>query len=390
MFARALAQAPPPSSQPKRSPATVQKPLDFGGPKRKAFDELDESPNKLPLAQPVADNVPMESGLMSALTKGDSFRERMVEVDGVGMIDMAEFDDDGWQDWSDLVPPKQSQQQAAGSKGNPVVVAEEEDFFKSDIEWDEFDSQGGNAGPTTMRSSPPVQQNTAPAPLEDPVPPQLQTEKENMTPPLPPSSHPQSSLRSLPPAPPPPADLAKTLFPSSAPIPWSSSPDPPPPPQRPLIKRTLPWQSNNKRVPSAPTRSLSTKRSISSMAMESAAPTGVDWDVLGLSQKDIFEREVAARRAEMERENEVMRRGTEWIDAPVKPAVERRKKHKSLVVEGDKEKKGVERKQIAKLFLSQEQLSVRKMVVEEKKSVFFTGSAGPKPPLRPQFRAFLF
>jgi hypothetical protein len=126
------------------------------------------------------------------------------------------------------------------------------------------------------------------------------------------------------------------------------------------------------------------------MAMESAAPTGVDWDVLGLSQKDIFEREVAARRAEMERKNEVMRRGTEWIDAPVKPAVERRKKHKSLVVEGDKEKKGVERKQIAKLFLSQEQLSVRKMVVEEKKSVFFTGSAGPKPPPRPQFRAFLF
>jgi hypothetical protein len=103
----------------------------------------------------------------------------------------------------------------------------------------------------------------------------------------------------------------------------------------------------------------------------------MDWDVLGLSQKDVFEHKVAARRAEMERKNEVMRRGTEWIDAPAKPVVERRKKQKSLVVEG--EKKGVERKQIAKLFLSQEQLSVRKMVVEEKKSVFFTGSAGPTP-----------
>ena len=112
--------------------------------------------------------------------------------------------------------------------------------------------------------------------------------------------------------------------------------------------------------------------------MESTA-AGVDWDVLGLSQKDIFERERAARRAEMEAKNEVVRRGTEWIDAPAKPMAERRKKQKTLVVEGEKKDKGVERKQIAKLFLSQEQLSVRKMVVEEKKSVFFTGSAGSVP-----------
>jgi len=118
----------------------------------------------------------------------------------------------------------------------------------------------------------------------------------------------------------------------------------------------------------------------------------VDWDVLGLREKDIFEREREARRREVERKNELTRMGTEWIDQattrPVKQSVDAAaagtvagRRHKKNVVVDEKWKgpDKPERKQIAKLFLSQEQLSVRKMVVEEKKSVFFTGSAGIPP-----------
>ena len=125
------------------------------------------------------------------------------------------------------------------------------------------------------------------------------------------------------------------------------------------------------------------------MAMDTSP---IEWDVLGLTEKDIFEREREARRREVERKNELTRRGTEWIDQAMTTTVKqpvdmtgaagvvgRRHKKNVGVEEKGKGPLKPERKQIAKLFLSQEQLSVRKMVVEEKKSVFFTGSAGIPP-----------
>ena len=106
----------------------------------------------------------------------------------------------------------------------------------------------------------------------------------------------------------------------------------------------------------------------------------IDWDILGITEKDVFEQQKRERMEELQRKNEVARRGTEWIDqAPAQTAVtapRRRSKKTEEKPKGEQQKLVNERKPIAKVFLSQEQLSVRKLVVEDKKSVFFTGSAG--------------
>ena len=116
---------------------------------------------------------------------------------------------------------------------------------------------------------------------------------------------------------------------------------------------------------------------LSTMAMEHSS---MDWDVLGITEKDVFERQKRERMEELQRKNEIARRGTEWIDqAPAQTAVtapRRRSKKTEEKPKEEQQKLGNERKPIAKVFLSQEQLSVRKLVVEDKKSVFFTGSAG--------------
>jgi hypothetical protein len=114
------------------------------------------------------------------------------------------------------------------------------------------------------------------------------------------------------------------------------------------------------------------------MAMETAS---VDWDVLGLTEKDIFEKKKMERLDELKRKAEEAKRGMEWLDqaqAAPAPAPRRRKRTEDAIkpIQKQQNKLVGDRKPLAKVFLSQEQLSVRKLVVEDKKSVFFTGSAG--------------
>ena len=111
--------------------------------------------------------------------------------------------------------------------------------------------------------------------------------------------------------------------------------------------------------------------------------SSVDWDVLGITEKDVFERQKRERMEELQRKNQVARLATEWIDQPpAQNAVTAPRRHARKAEEKPnvgQQKPVNERKPIAKVFLSQEQLSVRKLVVEDKKSVFFTGSAGTWP-----------
>jgi hypothetical protein len=102
----------------------------------------------------------------------------------------------------------------------------------------------------------------------------------------------------------------------------------------------------------------------------------VDWDVLGITEKHVIERTKQERMEELQRRNEIAKRATEWIDkAPAQSAVVTSRRRKK-VEEQEIPKLLNEKKPLAKVFLSQEQLNVRKLVVEDKKSVFFTGSAG--------------
>jgi hypothetical protein len=122
------------------------------------------------------------------------------------------------------------------------------------------------------------------------------------------------------------------------------------------------------------------------MAMETSS-TAVDWDVLGLTEKDVFERTRQERLQELQRKKpDEMRRGTEWIDQPVAqgPVAALAGRRRKRTEEG----KGLqqpskaalnERKALAQVFLSEEQKNVKKLVVEDRKSVFFTGSAGTYP-----------
>jgi len=119
--------------------------------------------------------------------------------------------------------------------------------------------------------------------------------------------------------------------------------------------------------------------------------TAVDWDVLGLTEKDVFERTRQERLQELQRKKpDEMRRGTEWIDQPVAQgpvagklaalAGRRRKRTEEGKGLQQPSKEALnERKALAQVFLSEEQKNVRKLVVEDRKSVFFTGSAGTCP-----------
>jgi len=118
-------------------------------------------------------------------------------------------------------------------------------------------------------------------------------------------------------------------------------------------------------------------RSISTMAME-AGPR-VDWDILGLNEKDIFARKKQERADELRVKQEEAKRGMEWIDqAPAAATAATRRRKLKTEDTAVKQKNNLvgDRKPLAKVFLSQEQLSVRKIVVDDKRSVFFTGSAG--------------
>jgi hypothetical protein len=115
------------------------------------------------------------------------------------------------------------------------------------------------------------------------------------------------------------------------------------------------------------------------MAMETGSR--VDWDVLGLNEKDFFARKKQERVDELRVKQEEAKRGMEWIDqapaaAPLAAARRRKIKTEDPALKQEKSKLVGDRKPLAKVFLSQEQLNVRKIVVEDKRSVFFTGSAG--------------
>lgn len=385
MFARAVQQQQLSSSQQKQQQqkSAVQKPLDFtGGAKRLALDVI-ESPNLAKFESKQA-----QSELISALAKVDSFGETkgQVVLDGE-VFDESAFDDIDPDDWdvpdhAPAVPVAMEQvtKIKGATQGDPMILDEEEEYFQGmdDLEWDI------RTEPVTqVHSSPPVGMGPPTQPLVTRAPPLAQETLQNKENTFPPPTEPT------------PVSLGKVIFPSSAPLPWSSSPvtesAPKPPP-----KRSLPWVKDPNRygAPQQPLHHYKKEKSniksivrpesrgISTMAMETAST--VDWDVLGLTEKDVFERTKRERIQELERKNpDEMRRGTEWIDQAVAPgsvatmAGRRRKR--------TEEGKGLqqppkaalgERKTLAKVFLSEEQKNVRKLVVEDKKSVFFTGSAG--------------
>lgn len=374
MFARACEDHKLTSSQQNPSAQPVQKTLDFrGGVKRKALDAVEDT-NK----RTSKDFTPARgTGLIAALTKRNSFLETngQVMIDGE-VFDEADFDDIGMSDWETSPKSIQPAKEITPVANNSVVVDVEEDYFKDDdLDWD--------VSLHTVRSSPPTASALAATQLAAPtpasLPPEVVQNKENTfpPPPAPTVTEPQS--------------LSKLIFPSSEPLPWSSSPaierQAAPPP-----KRTLPWVAHPNRYGEPKTQSYDLKgqkskiksivreeksRGISTMAMEHPS---IDWDVLGITEKDVFERQKRERMEELQRKKEVARRGTEWIDqAPVQTAItapRRRSKKTEEKPKGEQQKLVDQRKPIAKVFLSQEQLSVRKLVVEDKKSVFFTGSAG--------------
>ena len=403
MFARAIQvhQHQQLNSSQTKPPATVtvQKPLDFGGVnKRKAFDVIEDHNKRAVIDRGThaSKRDRGSTGLIAAMTKKDSFANGQVLIDGE-VFDEADFDDIGFDDWD--VPATVKQVTQVTNHGIPNPTSQEDYFKDDDMDWEDplaFESNVDDIQPH-IRSSPPIA--LVPPILQRALNIELPTEvtlqnKENTFPP---------PVEPLPPAPVSvePESLAKIIFPSSELLPWSSSPvaeritTPPPP------KRSLPWISNPNRygtveLPTSqyrkeqsPIKSIvrtatNTTRNISTMAMEHPP---IDWDVLGITEKDIFERQKRERMEELQRKGEVARRGTEWIDqAPLQatvPAPRRRRK----VEEKPQEKLLNKPKALAKVFLSQEQLSVRKLVVEGKKSVFFTGSAGifPTSTITPTF-----
>jgi hypothetical protein len=368
MFARAVQDHERSSSQTtslKQTPPTVQKKLEFGGLKRKVLDVIDDSnkrtsPDRLPveLKQKGVD-------LIQAVTQTDSFMEKKSQIvlddEVFNEADFEDFDDIALDDWE--IPasaqPVVTGKEIVGSvKSNPVIV-QEEDYFNDDddMDWD------------------------SPLPAINDI---AMTNKENTFPPPAKQAPPTTT------EPAPPCSLGKTLFPSSQPLPWSSSPvdqSKPPP------KRSLPWLTNPERYASnnsfyepkksqiksivhPRTSAAQTSRGISTMAMEQP----IDFDVLGLNPEIILDEQRAQRQAELrsrkeatQRKEEEMKRGMEWIDEAATTTRRRRQKTEE---KPKLSKPGVDKKAIAPVFLSPEQLSVRKMVVEDKKSVFFTGSAG--------------
>jgi len=412
MFARAIESHKQSSqqkctlSQSQISP-TVQKKIDFsGGAKRKAFDAIDDL-NQVHVVKQVKQSHGSGSGLIAALSGMDSFVETQGQVllDGE-VFDEADFDDIAIDEWES--PPRAKPTVAAAMKVKTEVLSgtvrqeaiEEVDYFEddvSDLDWDAADitpikMETLSISQTALKSSPP---EVLPPPVLNPLeaateaPTSINTElvqdKENHMPPPSLVPEPQPVKEE-------PQDLGELLFPSSAPLPWSSSPVVTKKP----AKRTLPWVTNPNRYGSPATasatqfrkektqiksivreRTADGARPISTMAMESNA--SADWDVLGLNEKDIFARKKQERADELRVKQEQAKVGMEWLNqAPAAPAAvpRRRKIKEETAVKQEKNKLVGDRKPLAKVFLSQEQLSVRKLVVEDKRSVFFTGSAG--------------
>lgn len=380
MFARAIQDHQSTSSRQKpvqKSSAAIQRPLDFAGVKRKALDVIDDT-NKRPVIDiPALVKQNRGSGLVAALSKVDSFVEMngQVEFDGE-VFDEADFDDIGIDDWGATSAKDHSllvstEHKTAEKCKNESIIRSEENYFQDDddVDWDVSFVRSASAQQRTDF------QSTLSCPPKLAVSQTMVQNQEN----TPPIDYPGGAEPHI---------LANILFPSSAPLP--SSPAPEVEPKQPP-KRSLPWLKNPNRYSSSPVDTASYRkeksqvksivrtdslRQISTLAMEAPA---IDWDILGITEKSIFEQKKQERMEELHRISDEMRRGTEWIDkaAPAEPAKPRRRKAEQKEHPPKKESTvGQKKSAIAKLFLSQEQLSVRKLVVEDKKSVFFTGSAG--------------
>lgn len=417
MFARAVHdhESSQKTKLPQISPV-IQRTIDFSAnAKRKALDAIDDSSGTQAVKQ-VKQNHSSGSGLIAALSGMDSFIETQGQVllDGE-VFDEADFDDmdvDGWDS-----PPKAKPVLPTTVRVKTEILSgtvrkdavDEDDYFKdvSDLDWDTTEITPAkpetvsitqtalNSSPPEMASLPVIQPGVPVEEIAIAIKTETIQNKENLTPPImpvliaepQPEPEPEPAVQDA-------QDLGKALFPSSAPLPWSSSPVAVKKP----VKRTLPWLANpNRYGPPAPDATSQYRkekktqiksivregsgdgaRSISTMAMETGSR--VDWDVLGLNEKDIFARKKQERAAELRVKQEEAKRGMEWIDqAPAAPAAAtRRRKLKTEDTSVKQEKHNLvgDRKPLAKVFLSQEQLSVRKIVVEDKRSVFFTGSAG--------------
>lgn len=410
MFARAIVDHQSSQKAPQKPVETaVQKSLDFGGFKRKALDVIEGTNKRTALEGVSTMEVRMKtetkkdngSNLITALSTNDAFGDTTGQIifDGEA-FDEADFDDISFDNWDTPARPppvqtvtKSTTQWSTSIKSNSRPIQKDDDYFNDDddMDWETTilptpvkevtDAQI----PTTLKSSPPIGPPTATMPPPMTVAKSLSQdtiqEKENKLPQEEPEQEAPTVVE----------PLSKVLFPSSSdPLPWSSSPVQPKQPP----KRTLPWLANPNRY-GAPEQSTNQyrkqqsqiksvihaangARAHSTMAMESPS---VDWDVLGLTERDIFETKKLERLNELKRKAEEAKRGMEWIDqAPSipAPAPRRRKKTEDGTnpQQKDQNKLVGDRKPLAKVFLSQEQLGVRKLVVEGKGSVFFTGSAG--------------
>jgi hypothetical protein len=405
MFARAISDYQGNSSQIRASTqlgsSQIQKPLDFSGVKRKAFDTIDDS-NKRPAMEPAPLRVKEpKSTLSAALSNSESFNDTTSQlfIDGEP-FDEADFEDitiDESDKHPSSTPAKQveARTQSSLDRKASVLIDQDEEYFNDafEMDWDTADSTKPLDG--HLRSSPPVSKTThSTVPTTQPatsVPveqiPILIEEKEN-------TSFPPEAVSAPTPAAPEEQPLSKVLFPSSSqPLSWSPSP-----PVQPKVKRSLPWVTNPNRYGTAQATGPASnwkkdtqiksivrkdpKRSLSTLSTEH-----VDWNVLGitpqgllknpLSNNERMEQPRPQQMQETKKADESKKSATDWIDNPIVKAEAGRRRKKEELKAQTKILPPMDKKPVvAKVFLSQEQLSVRKMVVEDKKSVFFTGSAG--------------
>lgn len=161
---------------------------------------------------------------------------------------------------------------------------------------------------------------------------------------------------------------------SSQPIPWSSSPPEhfktPPRPQHvpvPTKRRTLPWLQNGGQVKTEAVEDVQDeepeatrpkkRRPVEAAAVATPAPKSSKPDYpWNTTQSAIKQQQKTLREASKKAATAKMNEGT---DEDMKEAIKRKKKT-----------------MVHRIFLSEEQQNVLNMVVENKKSVFFTGSAG--------------
>lgn len=163
---------------------------------------------------------------------------------------------------------------------------------------------------------------------------------------------------------------------SSQPIPWSSSPPEhfktPPKPQQipaPTKRRTLPWLQNGGQVKmevaqdeieeESDSHKPKKRKSVEASVMATPAPKSskpeYPWNT---TQSAIKQQQKTLRETNKKAVSAKVNEGT---DEDIKAAMKRKKKTT-----------------VHRIFLSEEQQSVLNLVVENKKSVFFTGSAGER------------